>query len=57
MAVNNKRDVYLAKAREAEEMAARFDDPYYRESWLNIAKGYRDLAREFTPRDAASPED
>jgi hypothetical protein len=55
MAVKSKRDVYLAKAREAEEMAAKFEDSYYRESWLNIAKGYRNLAREFTPRD--SPED
>jgi hypothetical protein len=57
MAVNNRRDVYLAKAREAEEMAAKFDDSYYRESWLNIAKAYRNLAREATPRDTPSSEE
>ena len=31
-------------AREAERIAASFPDSYYRESWLKIAQGYRELA-------------
>jgi hypothetical protein len=36
---------FLAKAKEAEEQAAKAGKGPTRESWLRIAFGYRDLAR------------
>jgi hypothetical protein len=36
---------FLAKAKEAEEQAAKSLDERSREGWLRIAYGYRDLAR------------
>jgi len=42
---NSKRDEYLAKAKEAEDQAAKSHDERSREGWLRIAYGYRDLAR------------
>jgi hypothetical protein len=41
----SKRDEFLAKAKEAEEQAAKAPDERSREGWLRIAYGYRDLAR------------
>jgi hypothetical protein len=41
----SRQDEFLAKAKEAEEQAAKAADEGSRESWLKIAKGYRDLAR------------
>jgi hypothetical protein len=36
---------FLAKAKEAEEFAAKAVSPPVQEIWLRIAFGYRDLAR------------
>ena len=36
---------YLAKAEEAEKFAKQTSDPFLKESWLKIAKSYRDLAK------------
>jgi hypothetical protein len=36
--------VYLAKAVEAEAMAAKFAKSFQKASWLDIARSYRDLA-------------
>jgi hypothetical protein len=36
---------YLAKAKEAEEQAARCHRGSMQESWLRIAFAYRDMAR------------
>jgi len=41
----SKRDEYLARAKEAEDQAAKAADERSREGWLRIAYGYRDLAR------------
>jgi hypothetical protein len=41
----SKQDEYLAKAKEAEDQAAKAADERSREGWLRIAYGYRDLAR------------
>jgi hypothetical protein len=40
-----RQDEFLAKAKEAEEQAAKAQDERSREGWLRIAFGYRDLAR------------
>ena len=48
-----EREQYLAKAVEAEKMAAGFADSFYRDSWLRIAEGYRDLAARLDKSDAA----
>lgn len=45
-------DEYLAKAKEAEEHAARSTDPAMKESWLGIALSYRQMAQ--TRIDAAA---
>jgi hypothetical protein len=42
---NIKIKEFLAKAKEAEEYAAKAADGPIRESWLRVAFGYRDLAR------------
>jgi hypothetical protein len=39
-----QREKFLAKAREAEEMAARNTDPGLKAEWLRIAQNYRQLA-------------
>ena len=47
--MGNKKLVeeYLAKAKEAEALAASIPDTdtFPKESWLNIARGYRELAQ------------
>jgi hypothetical protein len=45
MGVQERRDEYLAKAKEAEGQAARTRDRYEQESWIRIAESYRALAR------------
>ena len=45
MGAKERQDEFLAKAKEAEEQAAKAVDERSREGWLRIAFGYRDLAR------------
>jgi hypothetical protein len=45
MSKQSKRDEFLAKAKEAEDQAAKAPDERSREGWLRIAYGYSDLAR------------
>jgi len=40
------REEYLANAEKAQAMADIFADPLRRESWLKIAKSYRQLAEQ-----------
>ena len=40
----DRAENYLAKAREAEDIAARTIDSQIRQSWIRIAEGYRELA-------------
>jgi hypothetical protein len=44
MTSQDRREGYLAKAKEAKEQARRFMDQDQRESWLQIARGYLVLA-------------
>ena len=39
-----KRQLFLAKAREAEDAAAKSSDAEAKETWLKIAVQYRELA-------------
>jgi hypothetical protein len=41
-----KRQHYLAKAQEADKVAAKAKDPNYRASWVKLAETYRQLARD-----------
>ena len=43
--VCGKKTEYLAKAAEAEELAAKASNAVLRESWLSLAQSYRDMAR------------
>jgi uncharacterized alpha-E superfamily protein len=36
---------YLAKAKEAEEQAAKVKDQRSKDQWLKIAQSYRELAK------------
>jgi hypothetical protein len=45
MAKQDRAELYLAKAKQAEEQAQRTTDPLAKSTWERIAKGYRDLAR------------
>ena len=45
MYVDTGQQLYLSKAKEAEQEAARAKNPESRASWLRIAENYRDLAR------------
>jgi hypothetical protein len=38
------REYLLAKAKEADEEAAKADKPDFRDDWASIAEGYRELA-------------
>ncbi len=44
MTSERQRAEYLAKGKEAEERAAKANDSVARDSWLRIAKNYRELA-------------
>jgi uncharacterized alpha-E superfamily protein len=45
MSKEQRRADYLAKAREAEEQAAKVKEQLSRDQWLKIAESYRELAR------------
>jgi hypothetical protein len=47
MASYNRQAEYLAKAKDAEERAARATDEETRASWTQIAENYRALARRY----------
>jgi hypothetical protein len=49
-----EREQFLAKALEAEKMAAGFADSFYRDSWLRIAEAYRDLAARLDKPEAGT---
>jgi hypothetical protein len=51
MVQNSKQAEYLARAKEADDQAAKATDERSREGWLRIAYGYRDLARANGYRD------
>jgi hypothetical protein len=40
----HQKEAFLAKAKEAEEHAAKAKDEANKASWLRIAAGYHDLA-------------
>jgi uncharacterized alpha-E superfamily protein len=42
----NRQSALLAKAKEAEERAAKARDPDSRKEWLKIAAAYRQLASQ-----------
>lgn len=44
MTEQSTKEAYLAKAREAEEQAAKTRDESSKSAWLRIAATYRDLA-------------
>lgn len=44
MTMETRREQLLAKAKEADEMAARATDVETRNKWLEIARHYRALA-------------
>jgi hypothetical protein len=45
MGAKERRDEYLAKAKDAQNQANLTKDRYEQESWLRIAESYRELAR------------
>ena len=45
MTQQDRRQAYLAKAREAEDFAVLCPDADLKESWLKIAAGYVELAK------------
>ena len=44
MNAKQRREEFLANAKEAEELAERTRDSHQKESWLRIAREYRELA-------------
>jgi monomeric isocitrate dehydrogenase len=49
MRADELKEFYLAKMREAEELAAQTKDVDLKERWLSIADGYRILAHTRFP--------
>ena len=47
---SEKADEYRRKSAEAEEMSREATDSYMRESYAEIARGYRALADQFDRR-------
>ena len=45
MTSQQRREEYLAKAKEADEHAAKANGQFLRDAWVKITDGYRDLAR------------
>ena len=45
MGTKDRRDEYLALAKEAQKQADLTEDRYEQQSWLRIADSYRALAR------------
>jgi hypothetical protein len=52
----SERDAYLAKLKWAEEMASQQPEGFYRESWLAIADGYRELLSKLEQPRSPLPE-
>ena len=51
-----RQNQYLWRAKEAENLAASTSDPEIKKSWLEIAEGYRALARTgLTSKDVKPP--
>ena len=44
MNAKQRKEEFLAKAKEAEEVAERTTDSYQKDCWLRIAQEYRELA-------------
>lgn len=44
MTIDQRRAQYLAKAKEADEQAAKAKDANVRDTWERIAASYRELA-------------
>ena len=44
MTKDERREVYLARALEAVEQAAKAPNPVARAQWMKIAEAYRQLA-------------
>ena len=49
MGTKERLEEYLAKAKAAEERAEKTTDEAAKASWLRIAAGYHDLARNEDP--------
>ena len=45
MTSDEREKIYLARAKEAEEQAAKAREATSREQWLKIAEAYRHLAK------------
>ena len=58
MGAKERRDQYLAKAKEAEDHAAHSRDRFELECLLRIAASYRELARhQGMPEDQIAKQD
>jgi hypothetical protein len=44
----DRKEIYFAKAKEAEEQAQKVLDPATRKAWLKVAESYRLLAQCFS---------
>jgi hypothetical protein len=58
MSLKKQIDEYLARAKEAEDQAAKLGDSQIKQSWLQIALSYRQMAQRWVDRTgrAASAE-
>jgi uncharacterized alpha-E superfamily protein len=45
MTDKNRQEMFLSRAKDAEEQAAKAQDAISRDQWLKIAAAYRELAR------------
>jgi hypothetical protein len=52
---NNTAEQYLLKAAAAETIADKFADGYQRQAWLDIADGYRELAKTVSGQRDCAP--
>ena len=48
MSAKERRDEFLAKAREADDQAEKAKDLEVKQSWKRIAGSYRELAQRVT---------
>ena len=48
MDVKEQQKIYLAKAKEAEELAEKAPDTGLQKAWLKVAESYRHLAQCFS---------
>jgi len=49
-------EAFLAKAKEAEQIALDMRDQASRENWLALAKGWRDLAAQLARLSQNQPQ-